>query len=43
MYLKLVTKDDIPDLSYDIFISSGGPGSPFEGEESNNGIKIILL
>jgi homoserine O-succinyltransferase len=25
-------KDDIPDLSYDIFISSGGPGSPFEGE-----------
>jgi len=23
---------DIPDLSYDIFISSGGPGSPFEGE-----------
>lgn len=25
-------KGDIPDLSYDIFISSGGPGSPFEGE-----------
>ena len=25
-------KDDLPDLSYDIFISSGGPGSPFEGE-----------
>jgi len=25
-------KDDIPDLSYNIFISSGGPGSPFEGE-----------
>lgn len=25
-------KDEIPDLNYDIFISSGGPGSPFEGE-----------
>jgi homoserine O-succinyltransferase/O-acetyltransferase len=25
-------KAEIPDLSYDIFISSGGPGSPFEGE-----------
>lgn len=25
-------KDDVPDLSNDIFISSGGPGSPFEGE-----------
>lgn len=25
-------KGDIPDLSNDIFISSGGPGSPFEGE-----------
>jgi homoserine O-succinyltransferase len=25
-------KGDIPDLSYDIFISSGGPGSPFEDE-----------
>lgn len=25
-------KGDIPDLDYDIFISSGGPGSPFEGE-----------
>ncbi|NWF49208.1 MAG: GMP synthase [Ignavibacteriaceae bacterium] len=24
-------KGDIPDLSSDIFISSGGPGSPFEG------------
>jgi GMP synthase-like glutamine amidotransferase len=23
---------NIPDLNYDIFISSGGPGSPFEGE-----------
>ena len=23
-------KGDIPDLNYDIFISSGGPGSPFE-------------
>ena len=25
-------KGEIPDLSYDIYISSGGPGSPFEGE-----------
>jgi GMP synthase-like glutamine amidotransferase len=25
-------KDEIPGLDYDIFISSGGPGSPFEGE-----------
>jgi len=26
-------KGDVPDLSYDILISSGGPGSPFEGEK----------
>ncbi|HEX9253425.1 MAG TPA: hypothetical protein VF870_14355 [Ignavibacteriaceae bacterium] len=26
-------KGDIPDLNYDIFISSGGPGSPFEDED----------
>jgi GMP synthase-like glutamine amidotransferase len=26
-------KGDVPDLSYDIFISSGGPGSPFEDED----------
>lgn len=25
-------KAEIPDLSYDIYISSGGPGSPYEGE-----------
>jgi homoserine O-succinyltransferase/O-acetyltransferase len=25
-------KGDVPDLSYDVFISSGGPGSPFEDE-----------
>ncbi|MHB1687607.1 MAG: type 1 glutamine amidotransferase [Ignavibacteriaceae bacterium] len=24
-------KDEVPDPDYDIFISSGGPGSPFEG------------
>jgi len=24
--------DTVPDLSYDVFISSGGPGSPFDGE-----------
>jgi GMP synthase-like glutamine amidotransferase len=26
-------KGEVPDLIYDIFISSGGPGSPFEDEE----------
>ena len=25
-------KNDIPNLDYDIYISSGGPGSPFDGE-----------
>lgn len=25
-------KDEIPGLEYDVYISSGGPGSPFEGE-----------
>lgn len=25
-------KDDIPTLNHDIYISSGGPGSPFDGE-----------
>lgn len=25
-------KDEVPDLEFDIYISSGGPGSPFEGE-----------
>jgi GMP synthase-like glutamine amidotransferase len=25
-------KNEVPDLSYDIYISSGGPGSPFDGE-----------
>ncbi len=24
-------KDEVPEIDYDIFISSGGPGSPFEG------------
>lgn len=28
-------KDEIPGLEYDIFISSGGPGSPFDGEGSH--------
>jgi GMP synthase-like glutamine amidotransferase len=27
-------KNQIPDLDYDIYISSGGPGSPFDGEGS---------
>lgn len=27
-------KNDVPDLSYDIYISSGGPGSPLESEGS---------
>lgn len=26
-------KGEVPDLSFDIYISSGGPGSPFDGEE----------
>ncbi|HKI79812.1 MAG TPA: hypothetical protein VKA26_14825 [Ignavibacteriaceae bacterium] len=25
-------KDEIPEMNYDIFISSGGPGDPFDGE-----------
>ncbi|MBC7508101.1 MAG: GMP synthase [Ferruginibacter sp.] len=28
-------KNEVPDLSYDIFISSGGPGSPLDSEGSN--------
>ncbi|MBC7890037.1 MAG: GMP synthase [Ferruginibacter sp.] len=28
-------KKEVPDLSYDIFISSGGPGSPLESEGSD--------
>ncbi|MDQ7816642.1 MAG: hypothetical protein RDU14_06405 [Melioribacteraceae bacterium] len=27
-------KEEIPDMEFDIYISSGGPGSPFEGEGS---------
>src|SRR5689334_6906974 len=27
-------KNELPDLSYDIYISSGGPGSPIESEGS---------
>jgi homoserine O-succinyltransferase/O-acetyltransferase len=27
-------KAEVPDMSYDIFISSGGPGSPLAGEDS---------
>lgn len=27
-------KDEVPDLGFDIYISSGGPGSPFDGENS---------
>lgn len=30
---NLRQKGEIPGLSFDIFISSGGPGSPFDGEE----------
>ena len=26
-------KNEVPDLSYDIYISSGGPGSPFDGTQ----------
>jgi GMP synthase-like glutamine amidotransferase len=25
-------KDEVPDLRYDLYVSSGGPGSPFDGE-----------
>ena len=28
-------KNEIPDLSYDIYLSSGGPGSPLEVEGAN--------
>ena len=27
-------KNEVPDLSYDLYISSGGPGSPLESEDS---------
>lgn len=27
-------KNEVPDLRYDLYISSGGPGSPFEGEHA---------
>ena len=27
-------KAEVPDLSYDVYLSSGGPGSPFDGEGS---------
>lgn len=30
-YFDVRAKDEIADLTYDIFISSGGPGSPFDG------------
>ncbi|MCY1521790.1 hypothetical protein D9M68_566210 [compost metagenome] len=26
-------KNEVPDLSYEVYISSGGPGSPYEGEQ----------
>ena len=28
-------KLEVPDLSYDVYISSGGPGSPLESEGSD--------
>src|ERR1700691_1210948 len=31
---ELRLKNEIPDLSYDIYISSGGPGSPLESKGS---------
>lgn len=37
-------KNEIPDMGYNIFISSGGPGSPYEGENQkwdNNYFKLI--
>ncbi len=37
-------KQEIPDLSYDAFISSGGPGSPFDGLNSKwEGLFFNLL
>lgn len=36
-------KGDIPDLTYDIFISSGGPGSPFEDENKQWDKDYFLL
>ncbi len=36
-------KGDIPGLDYDIFISSGGPGSPFEGENQKWDNDYFLL
>ncbi|SMC73897.1 type 1 glutamine amidotransferase [Pedobacter africanus] len=37
-------KDEIPGLDYDIYISSGGPGSPYDGEGQqweNNFFKLL--
>jgi GMP synthase-like glutamine amidotransferase len=37
-------KNELPDLSYDIYISSGGPGSPYDGEGQtweNNFFKLL--
>ena len=36
-------KSDIPGLDYDIYISSGGPGSPFEGEGKEWEVKYFNL
>lgn len=36
-------KDEIPDLGFDAYISSGGPGSPFEGENSTWENKFFTL
>ncbi|TCC96324.1 type 1 glutamine amidotransferase [Pedobacter hiemivivus] len=35
-------KGEIPDLNYDIYISSGGPGSPYEGEQWENDFFDLL-
>ena len=37
-------KNEVPGIDFDIFISSGGPGSPFEGEGTSwerNYFKLI--
>ena len=36
-------KGEVPDLSYDIYISSGGPGSPFDGEQEKWEIDFFNL
>lgn len=36
-------KTEIPDMTYDIFVSSGGPGSPYDGEDQEWESKYFSL